>query len=74
MREDIEALQQSAGAKEADIHLQEGDPVKTVVSVANSTAADLLVIGRAVHEDPTGRLPPNAYAIISQSPCPVVSV
>jgi len=73
-RDDIEALQQSTGAKVADIVIQEGEPVKTVIAVANSTAADLLVIGRAVHKDPASRLRPEAYAIIGQSPCPVVSV
>ena len=73
-RDNIEQLQQSAGAKAADIYIREGEPVKAVISVAKSMAADLLVIGRAVHEDPTGRLRPNAYAMISQSICPVVSV
>lgn len=71
---DIEDLQQSAGSKAEDIFIREGEPVKTVISVAKSMAADLLVIGRAVDEDPTGRLRPNAYAIISQSSCLVVSV
>jgi nucleotide-binding universal stress UspA family protein len=73
-RKNIEELQQSAGAKEADVSIVEGEPVKTVITAAKSMAADLLVIGRAVHEDASGRLRPNAYAMISQSLCPVVSV
>ena len=70
----IEALQQSTGTKAAEIVIKEGDAVKTVIAAADSIAADLLVIGRAVHKDPASRLQPEAYAIISQSPCPVVSV
>ena len=70
----MEQLRQSSGAKAADLYIREGEPAKTVVSLADSAGADLLVIGRAVQEDLTGRLRTNAYAIISQSPCPVVSV
>ena len=36
--------------------------------------ADLLVIGRSVENGALGRLRTNAYSIIRQSPCPVVSV
>jgi hypothetical protein len=36
--------------------------------------ADLLVIGRGSAAGMFGRLRTNAYAIIRQSPCPVVSV
>jgi nucleotide-binding universal stress UspA family protein len=73
-RADIEKLRLRAGAKAAAVYIREGDPAKTVVSVASSTGADLLVIGRAAHDEAPGRLRRNAYAMISQSPCPVVSV
>lgn len=73
-RERIEKLRQTVSANAANIYIREGEPVKIVIAAAKSTAADLLVIGRAVHEDPVGRLRPTAYAIISQSPCPVVSL
>jgi nucleotide-binding universal stress UspA family protein len=35
--------------------------------------ADLVVIGRGKLQEALGRLRTNAYAIIRQSPCPVVS-
>jgi len=45
-----------------------------VCGVAGREKADLLVIGRSVTEGMLGRLKANAYSIIRQSPCPVVSV
>jgi len=36
--------------------------------------ADLLVIGRGSASGVFGRLRTNAYAIIRQSPCPVLSI
>lgn len=45
-----------------------------VCTCAARERADLLVIGRGVHDDVVGRLRANAYSIIRQSPCPVVSV
>lgn len=41
---------------------------------AREEKADLLVIGRSVRDGMLGRLRANAYSIIRQSPCPVVSV
>jgi nucleotide-binding universal stress UspA family protein len=41
---------------------------------AQAHNADLLVIGRGSAAGLFGRLRTNAYAIIRQSPCPVVSV
>jgi nucleotide-binding universal stress UspA family protein len=52
-----------------------GDEVASgVCSCAARERAELLVIGRGVHDDVMGRLRGNAYSIIRQSPCPVVSV
>jgi len=45
-----------------------------VCTFAEREKADLLVIGRSVQEGMLGRLRTNAYSIIRQSPCPVVSV
>lgn len=45
-----------------------------VCGFAAREQADLLVIGRSVHSGVLGRLRANAYSIIRQSPCPVVSV
>jgi nucleotide-binding universal stress UspA family protein len=41
---------------------------------AERIAADLLVIGRGHGSGVAGRLPTNAYTIIRESRCPVVSV
>jgi nucleotide-binding universal stress UspA family protein len=47
---------------------------EAVCTFAARDKADLLVIGRSVEEGMLGRLRTNAYSIIRQSPCPVVSV
>ncbi len=52
-------------------------PQETAAAVCGFAAreqADLLVIGRSVHSGVMGRLRADAYSIIRQSPCPVVSV
>jgi nucleotide-binding universal stress UspA family protein len=73
-REELQKLQDAVGAHADNVEFREGEAAKTVCSVAESIGADLLVIGRGSHEDRAGRLRTNAYAIIRQSPCPVVSV
>lgn len=74
IREGIARLQEQAGAREAEVVVRPGDPPKTVCSEARQIRADLLVIGRGSAGGRFGRLRANAYAIIRQSPCPVVSV
>jgi nucleotide-binding universal stress UspA family protein len=73
-REDVKKLQTAVGSDASGIYIQEGEPAKAVCSLAKSTGADLLVIGRGSQDGPVGRLRTNAYAIIRESPCPVVSV
>ncbi len=73
VRDDLARLQQRFGT-EADLALESGDPPKVVCQFAESHKADLLVIGRGSAAGVFGRLRTNAYAIIRQSPCPVVSV
>ncbi|HYL36657.1 MAG TPA: universal stress protein [Bryobacteraceae bacterium] len=52
-----------------------GDEVASAVcGCAAREKADLLVIGRSMEGGVLGRLRENAYSIIRQSPCPVVSV
>ena len=70
---DIETLQASAGSQ-AEVHLDVGDVHQAVRSAAESLQADLLVIGRSATAGSSGRLPSQAYAMIRDSPCPVVSV
>ncbi len=66
----IADLQRDAGT-EADVFVEAGDAPKAVRTVAETTRADLVVIGRSPSG---GRLRTNAYGIIRESPCPVLSV
>jgi len=71
--EEISKMQQKLGVH-APVLLQAGDPAPVVTSVALRERTDVLVIGRGSAAGVFGRLRANAYAIIRQSPCPVVSV
>jgi nucleotide-binding universal stress UspA family protein len=59
---------------EAELVVEAGEPAKVICSAAQKLDADALVIGRGSAAGVFGRLRTNAYAIIRQSPCPVVSV
>ena len=59
---------------EADLSIEAGEPAQVICSAAARAKADVLVIGRGSAAGVFGRLRTNAYAIIRQSPCPVVSV
>jgi nucleotide-binding universal stress UspA family protein len=72
-REELTRLQKERDT-EADLLIEPGDPAKVVCQVAKEKNADLVVIGRGSAAGVFGRLRTNAYAIIRQSPCPVVSV
>jgi nucleotide-binding universal stress UspA family protein len=71
--ERLEELQKTAGSK-AEVVVEYGDVPYVVDELAKKHSADLLVIGRGSVAGMFGRLRANAYAIIRQSPCPVVSV
>jgi nucleotide-binding universal stress UspA family protein len=51
-----------------------GDAPGVVADVAERLGADLLVIGRSHEAGIAGRLRANAYAIVREAPCAVVSV
>ena len=72
-RERIGKLQGELGVAGA-VHVEMGDVPVAVSQAARQLDADLLVIGRSVHSGVMGRLRANAYAIIRESPCPVVSI
>jgi nucleotide-binding universal stress UspA family protein len=57
-----------------EILIEDGDAPRVVCSAAGRLGADVLVIGRGSAAGVFGRLRTNAYGIIRQSPCPVVSV
>jgi nucleotide-binding universal stress UspA family protein len=73
-RRELERLQIATDTQAATVHLRGGDPAREVSAMAQSAGADLLVIGRGPKDREGGRLPANAYAIIRQSPCVVISV
>jgi nucleotide-binding universal stress UspA family protein len=61
-------------SEEAEIRVESGNIPRVVRSTTEDLRADLLVIGRASTPGILGRLRTNSYAIIRESPCPVVSV
>jgi nucleotide-binding universal stress UspA family protein len=79
-------LQAAAAARDQVARLQEelrvagevlieiGDAPVAVSDVASRRGADLLVIGRGRDSGLVGRLRANAYAILRESPCPVVTI
>ncbi len=72
-REQIGKTTEQAGAK-PEVVIENGDAPGAICSVAQKLPAEVLVIGRGSAAGMFGRLRTNAYAIIRQSPCPVVSV
>jgi nucleotide-binding universal stress UspA family protein len=72
-KQDLEKLQAGAGT-DAPVHLELGDVHRAIRTAAESLEADLLVIGRSPASGVAGRLASHAYAIIRDSPCPVISV
>jgi len=72
-REQIRSLQRKLSVG-AEILIEAGNPAEVVRAAANRTNADLVVIGRSAGEGVLGRLRPNAYSIVRDAPCPVVSV
>jgi nucleotide-binding universal stress UspA family protein len=73
VEDDLARLQQRFGTT-AELVVEPGDPPKVVCAIAAKIQAGLLVIGRGSAAGVFGRLRTNAYALIRQSPCPVVSV
>lgn len=69
----VEELLEETGV-EADVSIEIGDVTQTVFDFAARLPADLLVIGRGHEKGIVGRLRSQAYSIIRQSPCAVVSV
>lgn len=71
--EEIERLLETVGAK-ADAVIEAGETASAICAAASRLSAGVLVIGRGSAAGIYGRLRTNAYAIIRQAPCPVVSV
>ena len=62
------------GGLQPDLLIESGEPAGAICGAAARRKADVVVIGRGSAAGVFGRLRTNAYAIIRQSPCPVVSV
>lgn len=69
----VAELQEEAGT-DAEIFVYPGVPAAVIAGAAREFGADLLVIGRHLDESIAGALFQNAYGILSQSPCPVISI
>jgi nucleotide-binding universal stress UspA family protein len=74
IRRDIENIQASVGLGKITICIEEGDVAPSVCSYASSVGADLLVIGRRGRVNEFGYLREDAYSIIREAACPVLSV
>jgi len=72
-KERMQTLQESLGTRAENV-VKSGDTAKTVREVAERISADLVVIGRGGAAGLLGRLRANAYSIIRESHCPVVSL
>jgi nucleotide-binding universal stress UspA family protein len=73
-REKLEEMQKSVGAN-GEVFVEDSNSIPLAVcGAATRLEADLVVIGRGESSGILGRLRTNAYSIIRQSPCPVVSV
>jgi nucleotide-binding universal stress UspA family protein len=73
-REKIEEMEKSAGTN-GTVFIDDSNNIPLAVSsAAEKLEADLVVIGRAASGGVLGRLRTNAYSIIRQTHCPVVSV
>jgi nucleotide-binding universal stress UspA family protein len=69
----IEILQTLAGTA-GRVFVDSGDPASVVAHAATEFGADLLVIGRHGRQGIGGFLRHNAYGILRDSPCPVISI
>ena len=72
-RRDIGELCERLGVRPAHVCVASGDVARVVRQCASTHAGDLVVIGRG-HHSGFGRLRTNSYAIIRESPCPVLSI
>jgi nucleotide-binding universal stress UspA family protein len=73
LSERMEELKRSLGV-EAESLIEFEHPARAISDLARVWKADLAVLGRGASQDLLGRLRANAYDIIRQCPCPVISV
>jgi nucleotide-binding universal stress UspA family protein len=73
VRQKVTCLRDKAGV-DADVCIGEGNISEVVRRAAITSESDLILIGRGHLQHLFGRLRTNTYAIIRDSPCPVLSV
>jgi nucleotide-binding universal stress UspA family protein len=72
-KEEMQELVNKVGCK-ASLLVESDEVDRYVPSAAEEAGADVLVIGRSPLQGILGRLRTHAYALVRESPCPVVSV
>jgi nucleotide-binding universal stress UspA family protein len=72
-QKELELLQKQTGAT-GELVVEAGEPAQVISAAASRLHADVVVIARGSAAGGFGRLRTNAYAVIRQAPCPVVSV
>lgn len=72
-KRELAKMQTEAGTA-FEVSVPSGTPAQVIHSAALEQDADLVVIGRGVLKNALGRLRSNAYSIIRDSPCPVISI
>lgn len=72
-REEAARLQAEAGTN-LEVCMEGGTVSKIVRAAALHHDADLILIGRGTLREKFGQLRTNAYAIVRDAPCPVLSV
>jgi nucleotide-binding universal stress UspA family protein len=70
----IAELQAKAGTNTPEVIIAAGKPDEVIAKAAEDFNADLVVIGRHSGGGIAGRMFHSAYAILRESPCPVVSI
>lgn len=59
---------------QAELHVDGLDPISYANEVIGQTDADVLVVGRSVGHGALGGVRTNAYALIREAVCPVISI
>lgn len=63
-----------AAAATATVHVIPGEAAKVVRQLADEVGANLVILGRHLDKSILGRLRTHSYAIVRESPCPVLSL
>ena len=72
-RERWECIKRDHGLAES-LDISYGHIGEALRKAAHDLEADIVIIGRGRIKQPLGRLRSDSYAIIRESPCPVISI